>query len=170
MPYVFAALVGVVSLAVSLLLALRRLRNAEDRVGVLLARKRVQVERIKRAARTTLQQAGELRAAERRKATAELSCEDLEQRLKASAAIDRRVYVLDDRRTQADLGWVLTVANGDYAAKVNAELDPVAQEGWRRGRRFLVWGLDEKKAREKAAARFPEARGFAVTGVEAYRA
>ncbi|MCG5242031.1 hypothetical protein ACIU1J_13020 [Azospirillum doebereinerae] len=169
MPYVFAALVGFVSLAVALLLALRRLKVAEERIANAVSRKRAQAERIKRIARVTLQQAEDIRAARRRKATAEMGREDLEQRLKAADAVDRRVYVLDDRRAKADSGWILRVTNGQYAAKVNANLDPVALESWKRGRRFLVWGLDEKKAREKLASRYPDGKGFAVTGAEAYR-
>ncbi|MBP2295948.1 hypothetical protein [Azospirillum rugosum] len=166
MPYIFAVLVGVASLAFALALAMRRLKTAEGRIANAVARKQTQVERLRRAARGTLQQARDLRDARRRKASIELACEDLEQRLKASNAMDRRVYVLDDRRTPADLGWVVTVANPDYAGRVNVDLDPDARERWKRGRRFLVWGLDEKKAREKTNARYPDHKGFTIRAVE----
>lgn len=169
MPYVFAALVGIASLVVSLLLAVRRLKTSEERIANAVARRQAQVERIKRVARTTLQQARDLRATHRRRNAAEMGCEDLEQRVKAAGSNDRRVYVLDDRRARADTGWILRVVNGEYASKVNANLESVALESWKRGRRILVWGLDEKKAREKLHARYPENKGFAITGVESYR-
>ncbi|CAO3418674.1 hypothetical protein [Azospirillum endophyticum] len=168
MPYVFAGLVGLASLAVSLLLAMRRLRTSEERIATAVSRKQAQVERIKRIARITLQQARDLRDARRRKAMAEMGCEDLEQRLKAVGAADRRVYVLDDRRTQKDQGWLLRVVNNDYGTRVNANLTSTALDSWKRGRRFLVWALDEKKAREKVNARFPENKGFMVMGTESY--
>ncbi|MFC5307353.1 hypothetical protein [Azospirillum picis] len=168
MPYVFAALVGVASFALSLLLAMRRLKTSEERITSSVSRKQAQVERIKRIARATLQQGSDLRNARRRKAMAEMACEDLEQRLKASGSADRRVYVLDDRRTQNDHGWLLRVVNIDYASRVNAGLSRPALDSWKRGRRFLVWALDEKKAREKIHARFPENKGFAVMGSQSY--
>lgn len=68
--------------------------------------------------------------------------------------------MLDDRRTPADLGWLVTVSNADCAGRLNVALDKGAQERWKRGRRFLVWGLDERKAREKTNARYPDHKGF----------
>ncbi|WP_372397578.1 hypothetical protein ABMY26_26610 [Azospirillum sp. HJ39] len=168
MPYVFAGLVGFASLAVSLLLALRRLKTSEERIATAVSRKQAQVERIKKIARVTLRQAHDLREARRRKAMAELGCEDLEQRLKAADAADRRVYVLDDRRTQQDEGWLLRVVNIEYASRVNANLTTAALDSWKRGRRILVWALDEKKAREKVHTRLPENKGFTIMGVESY--
>ncbi|HYF87168.1 hypothetical protein [Azospirillum sp.] len=168
MPYIFAGLVGLASLSVSILLAMRRLKTSEERIANAVSRKQAQVERIKKVARVTLQQARDQRDARRRKAMAELGCEDLEQRLKAAGAADRRIYVLDDRRTQKDQGWLLRVVNIEYGARVNANLTPTALDSWKRGRRFLVWALDEKKAREKVHSRFPENKGFTVMGVESY--
>ena len=168
MPYVFAGLVGLASLSVSLLLAMRRLKTSEERIANAVSRKQAQVERIRKVARATLQQARDLRDARRRKAMAEMGCEDLEQRLKAVGAADRRIYVLDDRRTQKDQGWLLRVVNIEYGPRVNANLTSTALDSWKRGRRFLVWALDEKKAREKVHSRFPENKGFTVMGVESY--
>ena len=168
MPYIFAGLVGLASLSVSLLLAMRRLKTSEERIANAVSRKQAQVERIRKVARATLQQARDLRDARRRKAMAEMGCEDLEQRLKAVGAADRRIYVLDDRRTQKDQGWLLRVVNIEYGARVNATLTSTALDSWKRGRRFLVWALDEKKAREKVHSRFPENKGFTVMGVESY--
>ncbi len=168
MPYLFSALVGVATLAVSLLSARRQLRTAEDRIASAAARRQSQVERLKRLARATLDQTRDLRAARRRKEAIDLACEDLEERLAAAGAADRRVYVLDDRRTPADAGWVVTVAHPDYGARVTGGLEKTALERWKRGRRFLVWGLDEAKAREKTNARHPEHKGFSILSVKPY--
>lgn len=162
MAFLFAGLVGLASLAVSLLLALRRLKTSEERIANAVSRKQTQVERIKKIARVTLQQARDLRDARRRKSMAELGCEELEQRLKAAGAADRRVYVLDDRRTDTDAAWILRIVNIEYSKRVNADLDPIALDNWKRGRRFLVWAQDEKKAREKANSRYSEQKGFAI--------
>lgn len=173
MPYLFSALVGVATVAVSLLSARRRLQTAEDRIASAAARRQAQVERLKRLARATLDQARDLRAARRRKESIDLACEDLEQRLAAAGAVDRRIYVLDDRRTPADAGWVVTVAHADYGARLTGGLEKTvlektARERWKRGRRFLVWGLDEAKAREKTNARYPEHKGFSILSVKPY--
>lgn len=165
MAYVFAALVGLSSLVFAMVMAMRRLKTAEERIANAVSRKQAQVDRIRRVARATLEQAEDLRAARRRKEVVEVACEDLEQRLKAAGAADRRVYVLDDRRTQADVGWLMKVSNPDYA-RINPNLEKRALESWKRGRRFLVWGLDEKKAREKMNARYPEQKGFIILSVQ----
>ncbi len=169
MPYVFAAIIGLASLAVSLLLAVRRLKTAEERIANAVSRKQAQVERIKKIARATLHQAQDLRNARRRKDSVAFSCEELEQRLQAAGAVERRLYVLDDRRTQVDLGWVVKLMNTEYAGRVNADLEKPALESWKRGRRFQVWAVDEKKAREKVNARYPEQKGFVITAVEAFQ-
>ncbi len=168
MPYLFSALVGVATLAVSLLSARRQLRTAEDRIASAAARRQAQLERLRRVARATLGQARELRAARRRKDSIELACEELEQRLTVAGAVDRRIYVLDDRRTPVDAGWVVTVAHADYGGRVTGGLEKTALDRWKRGRRFLVWGLDEAKVREKTNARYPEHKGFSILSVKPY--
>lgn len=169
MAYVFAAIVGFAALAVALLMALRRLKTSEERIANAVTRKQAQVERIKRVARTTLHLAQDLRDAKRRRNAIEFACEELEQKLKASGATERRIYVLDDRRTQADTAWLVRIVNTEYSSRVNSALEKSALESWKRGRRFLVWALDEKKVREKVNARYPEHKGFALMSVEAHR-
>lgn len=166
MAYVMAALIGLTALAFSLALAIRQLKTAEERILNAAQRKQAQVDRIRRAARGTLRQARDLRDARRRKDAIALACEDLEERLAASGTIDRRVYVLDDRRTANDVAWMVKISNPEYAARVNANLEKRALESWKRGRRFLVWGLDEKKAREKTAARYPDHKGFTILTIQ----
>jgi len=166
----FAGLIGLTALAFGLLQAIRRLRETERMVAKAEARKAAQSERIRHAARVSLGLSRDLREARRRKTALEFACEDAEARLRAAAAIDRRVFVLDDRRTQHDLGWLVKVANADYAARVNPALEAAALDTWKRGRRFLVWALDERKAREKVQARYPDHKGFAIEAVEPHAA
>lgn len=166
MALVFAGMVGVTALAFAMAQAIRRLNETSAMVGKAEARRRQQVERIKRAARQTLGLKRELVAARRRRTAMEIGCEEHEERLRALAAVDRRIFVLDDRHTQNDLGWLVRISNSAYAERVDANLERSALDSWRRGRRFLVWGLDEHKAREKVATRFPPAKGFTIQSVE----
>lgn len=164
--YLFAALVGITALSYALAQAIRRIKETEQTIAKGEARRQAQVDRIRRAGRACLSLSRELRDARRRKTAQEIACEDLEERLRASNAIDRRLYVLDDRRTQNDMGWIVRVSNPDYGQRVNANLEKSALDSWKRGRRFLVWALDEKKAREKVTARFHDHKGFTITGVQ----
>lgn len=167
MPYVFAGLIGLVALVFALLKATKRLKETEAMIEKSHARRQAQVDRIKRVARTTLHQRRELNALNRRKAATEFACEELEQKLNASRALDRRIYVLDERKHDADQPFTARVSNSDYAVKVNSKLERTALENWRRGRRFLIWAHDEAKAREKINARFPEHKGFHLQSLEA---
>lgn len=166
MAYVFAGMVGATALVFAMLQAIKRLRETEAMMDKVDARRQQQVDRIKRAARQTLGLRRELTAAKRRKTSMEFACEELEERLRALNAVDRRIFVLDDRHTQNDLGWLVKISNASYAERVNANLERSALDSWKRGRRFLVWGLDEHKAREKVAARFPHGKGFTIQAIE----
>ena len=164
LPYVFAIAIAFASLGLAMKQAFRQLAAIEETVAKAAGRRQAQVDRIRRAGRTTLDLAREIRESRRRKRSMEQACEDLEQRLAATNAAERRLYVLDDRRTPSDLTWVVRVANLEYAVRVNPDLEPSALASWKKGRRFLVWALDEKKAREKVLARYPEHKGFYIQG------
>lgn len=166
MAYVFAGLIGLVALIGALRQATRRLKTAEAGLEKAAQRRVAQVERIRRAARTTLKLSRELAELRRRKAAAEAACDDLENHLNAARSYDRRLYVLDDRRTRADVAWVLTVVNLDYLGRVNPKAGKAIATSWRGGRRIMVWALDEAKAREKLSGRYSEHRGFEVRGIE----
>lgn len=167
-PYILAGMTGVVALIMSILQAIKRLRESEAMISKSVARKDAQSDRVKRAARATLGMAREIEAANRRAGAIDMACSDLEERLKAIGLENKRLMVFDDRRTKADIGWVIKLANPEYASKVNSSVDPLAMDGWRKGRRYLVWAMDEDKAREKILARYPEKRGFYVQKVERY--
>ncbi|WP_207462535.1 hypothetical protein [Azospirillum sp. SYSU D00513] len=165
-PYIFAALVGATALFFGVSRARRHLEAVEARLENAVARRQAQVDRIRRAAQATLALARAIREAKRRKESLEAACEDLDQRLQAFNALDRSLYVLDDQRTGADLGWIARLSHPDYAGRVNGALVASAQESWKRGRRILVWALDEKKAREKLLARYPDHKGFVIHSVQ----
>lgn len=170
MVFVFAGMIGFVALVVSMAHAVRRLKETEATMTKIESRRQAQVERIKRAARGTLGQARELAAMRRRKTAIEIACQEIEERLNATRALDRRLFVLDDRRSEAEQGWIVRIVHPDYAHKVNAKLERTALENWRRGRRFLVWATDEKRVQEKVQTRFPETKGFIVQSIERYEA
>lgn len=166
MVYVFAGMIGFVALVFSMVHAIKRLKETEATMAKVEARRQAQVERLKRAARGTLGQARELSAMRRRKTAIEIACQEIEERLNATRALDRRLYVLDDRRSEVEQGWIVRIVHPDYAHKVNAKLERTALETWKRGRRFLVWATDEAKARDKVQARFPPNKGFEMQSIE----
>lgn len=168
LAYLLAACIGLAALAISLTMAMKRLRETGEMLDKAAARRQAQSERARRVARGCLQLSRDLEAAKRRKNAIDLSCIDLEERLKASGGERNRLLVLDDRRTKTDAGWVVHIANPDYAGKVNNNLDTVALDAWRKGRRYIVWALDENKAQEKVQARFPGKRGFSIGKIEKY--
>lgn len=170
LSYLLAACVGLAALAVSLTLAMKRLRETAEMVEKAATRRQTQAERVRRTGRACLALRRDIEAARRRQVGLDRACEEAEERLKSSGAERTRLLVLDDRRTKTDHGWVFQIANPDYAGKVNSNLDPVALDAWHKGRRYVVWAADEEKAREKILARHPEKRGFYIQKVEKFRA
>lgn len=168
LAYALSICIGLAALAVSLGYAVKRLRETDEILERVVTRKQNQSERVRRVARACLGVRRDVAAARRRKTTMELGALDLEEKLKAAGGEGNRLIVLDDRRTKADAGWVIHVVNPEYASKVNSGVDPLAQEGWRRGRRYIVWALDEAKARDKFSARYPDKRGFQIQKIEKY--
>lgn len=168
LAYLLAACIGLAALAISLSLAMKRLRETGEMLEKGAARKQAQSDRVRRLARACLQLRRDLDAAQRRKTAIDQSCVDLEERLKTVGVERNRLIVFDDRRTKADAGWVVHMTNPDFASKVNSGVDPLALDAWRKGRRFVVWALDENKAQEKISARFSPKRGFNITKVEKF--
>lgn len=168
LAYLLAACIGLAALVISLTLGMKRLRETGEMLEKGAARKQAQSDRVRRLARASLQLRDDLEAAKRRKENIDQSCFDLEERLKTVGVERNRLIVFDDRRTKTDAGWVAHIANPDFASKVNSSADPLALDGWRKGRRYVVWALDENKAREKISARFPSKRGFNIVKIEKY--
>lgn len=162
----FFAFLGFAAMAVAFANAIGHLKRAERVIAKLQARKEHQVERIRRLGTLNLHLAREIRDARHRRDTIQAALDDTENRLHATLARNNRMYILDDRRTGADSGWVVRVSNPDYAQRVNPNLERFALESWRQGRRFLVWALDDHKARDKVSARYPDHKGFMIESVE----
>lgn len=160
------AFLGFAVMAVAFANAIGHLQRAERSIAKLQARKEHQGERIRRLGMLNLRLAREIREARLRRDSIRTAMEETENRLHATLARNNRMYILDDRRTPADSGWVVRVSNADYAGRVNANLERFALESWRQGRRFLVWALDEHKARDKVAASYPDHKGFVIESVE----
>jgi|GEM_PF-1871810 len=158
----FAFGIGFIALIASLVRASRLIRDAQYRIERVTAAKETQVERIRKLAKATLALRREIRQAERRHTLAEEDCKSLEEKLRAEMAVDRRVYVLDDRRTPSDRTWLALIINNDLTAFANPHAPAEVIASWRAGRRFVVWALDEKKAREKILLRFSDRGGYSI--------
>jgi SHS2 domain-containing protein len=160
---IVAVLMGLGTLFVAMRQARGRLREAEETVARANSRRKAQVERLKRAARGTLKLARDLRDLKRKKFVFEMACHDLETQLSASKLLDKRIYVADERHSETERCFIARVTNPDYAIKVNAKLMRSALESWRHGRRVVIWAIDEKKAYDRLAARFPDHRGYRIS-------
>lgn len=159
---VFIAIASMLALAAGFLRSHQHVEVARSRIEGLRRAKEVQVERIRQAAKTSLMLKREFRKAEDRKAELQEEIRDQTIKLAAALRVDRRVYVLDDRRGASDLSWIVTVTNTHFTEHVNPQANMAAQLSWRAGRRMVVYALDAAKAREKAATRLPERLGYQV--------
>ena len=158
---------AIVALGAGLVRAFQTVQEARGRVDKLAKSRLTQLERIRKAARTSLQLKRSIRDGEKRKAATQDEVEQAAAGLQSATTIDHRLYVLDDRRTKADQNWIATVSHPslDHSSAGHNAL-PEAVESWRKGRRFLVFALDVGKAREKISARYPERNGFQVVSME----
>jgi len=162
LAYVLSIVIGLGTLFVALSRARVRLREAEGMMAKAQARRLAQVERIKRSARGTLKLARDLREARRRRANLRDVCARFESELSASRLLDKRIYVADERKTEAERCFLAKVTNPDYAVKVNSKLLRTSLDSWRHGRRIVVWAPDEKKARDRLEAHYPGHKGFHI--------
>ena len=157
---------ALVALGAGLIRAFKTVQDARGRVDKLVKSRASQLERIRKAARTSLQLKRSIKDAEKRRAACDAEVEAAVAGLQTASNIDHRLYVLDDRRTKADQSWIVVVGHPTYAQAISVNALPSAVEDWRRGRRFLVFALDGGKAREKASARYHERQGYQIISVE----
>ena len=163
---IVALTLATLALGAGLIRAFHTVQEARGRVDKLMRNRLAQVERLRKAARSSLQLKRSIRDAEKRKVATEAEVTQAEASLKTASAIDHRLYVLDDRRTKADQNWVATIVHPGYDQAVSHNALQEAVEGWRKGRRFLVFALDAAKARDKILARYPERVGYQVVSIE----
>ncbi len=155
-----------IALGSGLVRAFEVVHDARGRVEKLVKSRIAQLDRIRKAARTSLHLKRSIKEAEQRKVTTEEEVERAVASLETASDVDHRVFVLDDRRTKADQNWVATVAHPTFEQTINHMALQEAVESWHRGRRFLVYALDAGKARDKVLARYPERQGYQVVSIE----
>ncbi|MBI1208839.1 MAG: hypothetical protein GC191_16330 [Azospirillum sp.] len=159
--------IGAVVFVLALLVGRRRIGQARRRLARVKGLQSRDCADIRALARQTFEIKREFRRAEAARDAANRECGRLAEQIKAAEAVDRRLYVLDERRTALDLSWVATISHPDYARVVQPKATPRLAKIWLEGRRFVVWALDEAKARQKIEARLPESAGYTVRAVTA---
>ncbi|MEI8396076.1 MAG: hypothetical protein WCF85_15165 [Rhodospirillaceae bacterium] len=95
-----------------------------------------------------------------------LDSENIKEKIVEAEKIDRRIYVLDDRRTLADLTWNAVITHANYRTHHSPAATKELHENWQLGRRFIVWALDRERALDKINSRLPKEQGFAVVELE----
>ncbi|CAK0774142.1 hypothetical protein CCP2SC5_620017 [Azospirillaceae bacterium] len=142
-----------------------RIQEVQIYIHRSLARKKAQLERLRLIVRKLMELEKQLQESRRRRDTVKAEYEVLKDKLRQRLMVDRRLYVLDDRRTRDDRSWIVVMSHPNFIASVNSRASPQANVAWRCGRRFLIWALDESKALEKLEYRLPLDYGFKVVSV-----
>lgn len=159
---IFPLVASALALAGGFLRSHQHVEAARRRIEGLRRAKEVQVDRLKHAAKTSLMLKREYDRAVVRMQEIQEEISELSKKLIAARKVDRRVYVMDDRRTPNDLCWIAIVTNTHYAEHVHLQATAAAQQSWRQGRRLMIYALDANKAREKAVTRLPERLGYHI--------
>lgn len=162
----FAVATGFISFLAALVRSARVIEEARVRMNHLMAQKKVQAQRIRKVGKQLLALRRERKAAEGRREAMREEAVKAEKSLRETFRIDRRLYVLDDRRTSNDRTWIVTVQHADYLRGVSSRVGEEVAETWKHGRRFVVWALDKRKATEKIELRYPGENGFRVVHIE----
>ena len=162
--YVILALAAV-AFGMGLIRAFHAVEESRRRVAKVVKAKRGQVDRLRRAGRTSLNLKRAIRDGKRRLEQTLLAAEEAETAFEAAEGVDHRVFVLDDRRTKADQNWLAMLNHPDFTAAINHNALPELAQSWQKGRRFLVFAVDVQKAREKVSARYPERLGYRVVSL-----
>lgn len=163
----FAILLGAMIVLLSakpgIIRARRQLRDARAGIIDLKRRRQMLSQKLRALARESLDQ--------RLTAGADgTECEHLNDRIAVMMrrveeleAVDRRILVLDERRGLQESGWILLIRRPRSHAQ---PLEPVGVTRlWDEGRHLFVFASDMRKARRKAAVRFPQSAGFQIVEV-----
>lgn len=162
---IVAVVIGISGLVMGILKALEAVAESRAKVAKILGARKNQVDRLRRAARTSLNLKRSMRDVARHRDGTELELEEAQAKLQAAEAIDHRLFVLDDRRTKVDQEWVALVRHANFLTISHGAL-PQTVTSWQTGRRFMVFALDPEKAHEKVLARFPERLGYGLISLE----
>jgi len=162
-------------LVVAFALLLLAATLAFNRGRIVKARRRIQrlkeigvqeCRLVRAAGRHTLHQRRELSLMERAAEAIQRDCEQAQAQVRELEAVDRRLYVLDERRTNADQSWVAVISHANFRRDVLPDATPRLAVSWVRGRRFIVWAVDQEKAQQKVWNRYPPARGFVLLSLD----
>ena len=157
---------AIVALGSGLVRAFEDVQGARSRVEKLAKSRLSQLDRIRKAARSSLQLKRAIAEAEKRKVATEEEVERAVASLETANDVDHRVFVLDDRRTKVDQNWIATIVHPAIEQSISPTALQDAIDSWHKGRRFLVFALDGGKARDKIVARYPERLGYQVVSIE----
>ncbi|MEI6557335.1 MAG: hypothetical protein WCO00_02930 [Rhodospirillaceae bacterium] len=159
----------IIALALTLILTAVRARKRLSKVDHRMNRLRTVIREQSLAIRTMARETLALRRQDKHleNQIEELSgqCGDLKTRIAEAEKIDRRLYVLDDRKTPNDQTWVISLMHPNYKTHVLPEASPDLNMAWCTGRRYVVWAVDKDRALDKLNGRMPKEKGFVITGV-----
>ena len=161
-----AIIVGVcLTLILTSLRVRRRVRNIEAKSTKLRSISRDLAKAIRKVARDNYHH---------KKAARGLDCErdalidaitQLKSRLVDEEKVDRRIYVLDDRKSKGDRGWVFTMVHCAYKTHIAAGATQTLNMQWVAGRRYVVWATTQENAIQKLHAKLPPEKGFQIRSV-----
>ncbi len=159
----------IIAAAVTLILTAIRVRKRMSGVEKRISRLRGVIREQSLAVRTMARETLGMRRHDKRleKQIDELAnqCIELKDKIAEAEKIDRRIYVLDDRKTPSDQSWIISVVHPNYKLHVTPEATPELNMAWTVGRRYIVWAVDKDRALDKFNARMPKERGFAISGM-----
>lgn len=145
--------------------ARKRLSGVEKRIARLRAVIREQSLAVRTMARETLAMRRQDKRLEAQIEELSGQCIEIKSKIAEAEKVDRRIYVLDDRKTLSDQTWVISVIHPNYKAHVVPEATPELNMAWHTGRRYIVWAVDKDRALDKFHARMPKEKGFVVSGM-----
>lgn len=154
-----ALIFAILGLAIGMEQAMRRVRAARKRQHGVMVKKAQQLERLRLAARESLNLGREVRNQQR---TADLLSEELigfEEEMRQLAKPENRIFVLDEKRGPLDRAWIVTMESAGPQPE-SRQMPP-----WVGDRRFRVWAADEAGVRVKAERRYPPDAGYTVQSI-----
>ncbi len=159
----------ILACAVTLILtayrARKRLTGVNKRISRLKGVIREQSVAIRAQARETLALSRQGKRLEQQVEEFSNQCAEVKSKISSAEKVDRRIYVLDDRRTPADQVWIISLNHPNYKLHVSPDATPDLNMAWSMGRRYVVWAVDKDRALDKLQTRFPKEKGFVIKGM-----
>lgn len=146
-------------------MARARLKLAAERETRMRSFLRDQSAAIRGMARQSLQLRRHIRAATDDIETLTRDFHATRERFKAAEAVDRRLYVLDDRRTPADQEFIASISHPTYQRHVSPKATQALAMAWMTGRRYVVWAVDKNRALDKINARLSRDQGYVISAI-----